>query len=193
MSAREPTPDSRHCFMNSAATVKLLDLLQGKWLGHPLHPALVHIPVGAWITAAVIDIIDRKHTTAGPPEHLALYCVIAGLAGALIAVPPGIADWTPIKREKPAWKLGLYHMSLNLLAAIIWAANLGLRWNALHSAEPVTTAVLTTAIVGAVVVIASSYLGCLMVFDQGVSVARQSKKKWRTIAQRGGAKVPESK
>ena len=22
--------------------------LQGKWLGHPLHPAMVHLPTGAW-------------------------------------------------------------------------------------------------------------------------------------------------
>lgn len=173
--------------------MKLLDILQGKWLGHPLHPALVHIPIGAWITAAIIDLVERHQTSAGPAEHVALYCVIAGLAGALLAVPTGIADWTPIKKEKPAWKLGLYHLGLNLLAAVIWAANLGLRWKALSTTEPVNSAVLTTALVGAALVIVSGYIGALMVFDQGVSVARQSKKKWREIAQRGGARVPESK
>ena len=26
--------------------VKLVDILQGKWLGHPLHPAVVHLPLG---------------------------------------------------------------------------------------------------------------------------------------------------
>jgi uncharacterized membrane protein len=31
--------------------------LQGKWLGHPLHPALVHIPVGAWTAALIFDLI----------------------------------------------------------------------------------------------------------------------------------------
>jgi len=42
-------------------------------------------------------------------------------------------------------------------------------------------------------VIVSAYLGSLMVFDQGVSVARFSKKKWRAVAVRSGAQVPEEK
>ena len=31
--------------------MSLKDLLQGKWLGHPLHPALVHVPTGLWPAA----------------------------------------------------------------------------------------------------------------------------------------------
>lgn len=162
-------------------------------MGHPLHPAIVHVPVGTWIVAAVLDVITRNDTASGPLEHLALYCVISGLAVALLAVPTGVADWTPIKKEKPAWKLGLYHMALNLLAAIIWATNLGLRWQALDTIDPVTPAVLGTSVTGAVLIVISGYVGSLMVFDQGVSVARQSKKKWRRIAERGGARLPDSK
>src|SRR5690606_13059817 len=40
-----------------ARTVKLLDLLHGKWLGHPLHPAIVHVPIGLWTVACVLDVI----------------------------------------------------------------------------------------------------------------------------------------
>lgn len=140
-----------------------------------------------------MDIIDRNHEAAGPADHLALYCVIAGLVMALVAVPTGIADWASIKKEKPAWKLGLYHMGLNLLAAIVWAGNLGLRWKALDTHQPVSPAILTTSVLGAVLVLISGYIGSLMVFDHGISVARQSKKKWRAIAERGGARVPEQK
>ena len=39
----------------------------------------------------------------------------------------------------------------------------------------------------------SGYLGGLMVYDQGIGIARISKKKWREIAQRGNAHVPEQK
>lgn len=172
--------------------MKPIELLQGKWLGHPLHPAIVHIPVGAWIVAAVLDVVSRDAAGDDPGPHLALYCVIAGLITALLAVPTGVAEWSSIKKEKPAWKLGLYHMALNLLAAILWAANLGLRWKALDTPQPVTTAVLITSVAAAVLVIISGYIGSLMVFDHGISVARQSKKKWRRIAQRGGANLPEA-
>jgi uncharacterized membrane protein len=173
--------------------MKPIEFLQGKWLGHPLHPALVHIPVGAWIATAVIDVVERGATTAKPAVYLALYGVVVGLVGALVAVPTGVAEWSSIKKEKPAWKLGLYHMALNLLAAIVWAANLGLRWNALHTMEPVPAAVVCTSVVAAVLVIFSGYLGSLMVFDHGTSVARLSKKRWRRTAEHGGANLPEQK
>lgn len=171
--------------------VKPIEILQGKWLGHPLHPAIVHVPIGTWLAAAVIDIVDRNHRTAGAWDYVGLYCVIVGLIAALAAVPTGVADWAPIKKEKPAWKLGLYHMVLNIIAAVLWAANLGLRWRSIDTDRTVTVAVLATSILGALLVLASGYIGSLLVFDQGTSVARQSKKKWRRLAQRAGSNVPE--
>ena len=29
------------------------DLLHGTWLGHPVHPVLVQVPVGSWISACI--------------------------------------------------------------------------------------------------------------------------------------------
>lgn len=173
--------------------MKPIEILQGKWLGHPLHPAIVHIPVGAWLAALLIDVVEHSRQDSGPAAHLALACVTIGLIGALLSVPTGVADWTSIKKEKPAWKLGLYHMALNLLAAVVWAANLGLRWKALGTKEPVSAAVLATSAAGAALVAVSGYIGSLMVFDHGISVARQSKKKWRRMAEKGGARLPETK
>ena len=36
----------------------LQDLLHGTWLGHPLHPALTDVPLGAWTAAMVLDAAD---------------------------------------------------------------------------------------------------------------------------------------
>ena len=35
------------------------NLLHGTWLGHPLHPVLTDVPVGAWSVALVLDIADH--------------------------------------------------------------------------------------------------------------------------------------
>jgi len=32
------------------------DLLNGVWLGHPLHPMITDVPVGAWTMAEVLDM-----------------------------------------------------------------------------------------------------------------------------------------
>lgn len=173
--------------------MKLVDFLQGKWLGHPLHPAIVHVPVGGWLVACVVDVIAWAGTGSEALGRLAIWCVGVGLAGALIAMPPGVADWSAIKKEKPAWKLGLYHMLLNLLATLAWAVNLGLRVSADTPPGIVGLPVLMSSLIGTALLLAGAYLGSLMVFDHGIGVARTSKKTWRRIAVRAGARVPEEK
>lgn len=171
--------------------VKIVDFLQGKWLGHSLHPAVVHLPVGLWTVACGLDIAARAGFMPLGGQRLALYCVGLGLIGAVLAVPTGWADWSSIKRGKPAWKLGLIHLALNALATMIWTVNFWWRFRA-PGAE-VTSPILVTSLLGTALVFAGGYVGGLMVFDHGVSVARLSKKKWRTIAVRGGANVPSEK
>ena len=166
--------------------MKIVDFLQGKWLGHPVHPAIVHLPVGLWTVACALDVAAAAGFTLRGGEQLALYCVAVGLIAVAVAVPTGVADWSSIKRGKPAWRIGLIHLALNALATIAWGLNVWLRLR--HEGSG---AILATSLLGIALVFAGGYLGSLLVFDHGVSVARLSKKKWRSIAVRGGAKVPE--
>ena len=43
--------------MDAVRPQGLRDLLHGTWLGHPLHPVLVQVPVGAFMSAAVLDLL----------------------------------------------------------------------------------------------------------------------------------------
>src|SRR5512132_1105522 len=38
---------------------QIKNALHGTWLGHPLHPALTDVPVGAWTAAVVMDAMDN--------------------------------------------------------------------------------------------------------------------------------------
>jgi uncharacterized membrane protein len=187
---RGDTPDQPSC---RPRAVKLIDFLQGKWLGHPLHPALVHVPLGLWLLAAAFDVFAFFGIGAPVLARLSFYCVIGGLLGAFAAVPTGVADWAPIKKDRPAWKLGFCHMILNLGAIFIWAANFGLRLNALDRQAGITAPILISSLVAAGLLLVSGYVGSLMVFDQGTGVGRLSKKKWRSIAERAGSRLPEEK
>lgn len=170
--------------------MKFIEIMQGKWLGHPLHPAIVHVPIGAWMAACALDLISKTGwiPVAGA-ERLALYCVGGGLIGALIAMPFGIADWLPIKKGKPARKLGIYHLLVNLLATIVWAVNFFQRLEV--GGVFSTGAILTTSILGTLLVLVGGFLGSLLVLDHGVSVARHSKSEWRSRASQGGARLPK--
>src|SRR3954451_22421285 len=46
------------------ANQRLRDVLHGVWLGHPLHPMMVQVPVGAWTSAALLDLVPGQRRAA---------------------------------------------------------------------------------------------------------------------------------
>lgn len=164
--------------------------LQGRWLGHPLHPALVHVPVGLLPSALLLDVLSRAGVGGNAVVQTSFYCIALGLAVALVAAPAGLADWLEIKPKRPAYRMGLWHMGLNLLAVVVWGVNLVLRWGTFRSQTRVEWTPLALSVAGTAVLFVSGYLGSRMVFDQGVGVARMSKKRWRALAVAGRANVP---
>ena len=163
--------------------------LQGKWLGHPLHPALVHVPTGLFPAALLFDLM----MLAGQDENVfgrcALWAIAVGLIVALAAAPTGLADWREIKSGKPAHRLGLIHMTINVAVLVLMALSLYLRWRRGSPYAP-STAATATNVLGNLMLAISGYLGGRMVYDRGIGVARMSKKKWERIARAGHARLP---
>ena len=168
----------------------LLGFLKGKWLKHPLHPIIVHVPMAMWPGALIFDLLSQWKIGGNAIVRLSFYAIVFGLIASLLAVPTGVVDWSGIKKEKPAWKIGLYHMMLNLVVAMLFAVNLGLRVQAFRAATTVPTISLALSAIGTGLLIGSAYLGGMMVYTYGISVARLSKKKWRKIAEAGRANLP---
>ena len=167
----------------------MIDFLQGKWLKHPLHPALVHIPTSLWLAAFLFDLLSLWYPY-NTFVQISFYAILLGLILALLAIPTGFADWTDIKREKPAWKLGLYHMVLNVIVTVLWGINLWMRMNTLTVMTSVPIGLVTLSGIASLLLIVSGYLGGRMIYAYGISVARLSKQNWREIAKEGGAAVP---
>ena len=74
----------------------LKGLLQGKWLGHPLHPALVHLPTALWPAALLFDLLSRTDLAGRSCSRFRITPssrLDCGAGGALA----GLADWADIK------------------------------------------------------------------------------------------------
>jgi nitrite reductase/ring-hydroxylating ferredoxin subunit len=96
----------------------LRDGLHGVWLGHPLHPVLVQAPVGAWLSAAVLD--------ARPGSEAAARRLVAfGLAASAPAALAGAADWS--EQHEQQMRVGVVHAAANLGAVALYAASLAVR------------------------------------------------------------------
>jgi nitrite reductase/ring-hydroxylating ferredoxin subunit/uncharacterized membrane protein len=104
---------ARRAVQGVPQTVK--DLLHGTWLGHPLHPVLVHVPVGCWLSAGLLDLV--------PPFRPAATALIgAGVAGAVPASLSGAADWS--EADIGVRRLGTLHAAANTAALGLYVGSL---------------------------------------------------------------------
>jgi nitrite reductase/ring-hydroxylating ferredoxin subunit len=91
------------------------DLLHGTWLGHPLHPVLVQVPVGTWLSAGVLDLVPSFR-----PAATAL--IGTGVAAAVPAALSGAADWS--EQEVGVRRLGALHAVANTAALGLYVGSL---------------------------------------------------------------------
>jgi nitrite reductase/ring-hydroxylating ferredoxin subunit/uncharacterized membrane protein len=99
----------------TAKPQRLRDLLHGTWLGHPLHPVLVQLPVGSFMSAAVLDLIPGM-------EKAATRLIQVGVASATPAVAAGWIDWSQMTKDRQ--RLGVVHAASNAVALTLYAASL---------------------------------------------------------------------
>lgn len=94
------------------------DLLHGRWLGHPVHPLMVQVPIGTWLSAALLDLFPGRSREAG-------LLVGVGLATAVPAALAGAVDWAELHRSQQ--RTGLVHALANTTAVGLYAASLACR------------------------------------------------------------------
>ena len=94
---------------------RVRDALHGVWLGHPLHPVLVQVPVGAWMSAAFLDALGKDGDGA---RHL------IGL-GLLASVPAAVAGWTDwAEQHEQQLRTGVVHAAANGAAVTLYTGSL---------------------------------------------------------------------
>ena len=91
------------------------DGLHGRWLGHPVHPLAVQLPIGSWMSAAVLDLWPGRSREAG-------LLVGIGLAAAGPAALTGAVDWSELRRQQT--RVGLVHAVANTAAVGLYGASL---------------------------------------------------------------------
>src|SRR5499425_1184049 len=142
----------------TAALRPLKLLLNGTWFGHPLHPLLTDVPIGAWTVTILLDLISLilGVPALGPATSMAIGL---GILAALAAAAAGLMDWMDI--DPPEKSVGVTHGILNTSATILFAISLVIRW---QSHWQPTLGSFLVALAGYIVVSGGAYLGGGMVF-----------------------------
>lgn len=100
------------------------DLLDGVWLGAPLHPALTDVPVGALTAAVALDVVGVA-TRSRVVDRQADGALAVSVAGALAAAATGLSDWRYLRGERR--RLAAAHGLMNSAGLVLNATSLGLR------------------------------------------------------------------
>jgi nitrite reductase/ring-hydroxylating ferredoxin subunit/uncharacterized membrane protein len=140
---------------------RLRNLLDGRWLGSPLHPVLTDVPIGSWTASVLLDVVGHR---SGPGARAADPALAIAVAGALPTAAAGLSDWTHLRgRER---RVATLHGSLNLAAVALATASLAAR------AADRRGLAKALSLAGYAVAGFSAHLGGKLTFDMGVRVNR---------------------
>lgn len=135
----------------------LKDLLSGAWWGHPLHPMLTDVVIGAWTSAWFLDLLPSKKTRAASDRLIGI-----GILAAVPTAAAGLSDYSDL--SGPSRRVGTVHALSNITALTLYS----LSWLARKEGRRGAGWVL--AMVGSGVATAGGYLGGHLSFNRGIGV-----------------------
>lgn len=91
-------------------------LLHGRALGHAVHPFLTDVPLGAWMSASILDL-----TPGVRGGRAAQTLVGAGLLAAVPTVLTGWAEWAAADRRTQ--RVGVVHAGANTVSVVLYGAS----------------------------------------------------------------------
>lgn len=138
------------------APQKLKDLLIGVPLGHPLHPAVVAIPIGAWTSTALLDLAGE--------ERAADLTNLLGLASGAFSAITGAAQYADATNDTQPRRIGALHIVMNSAAMTCYGISAVLRATNRRDAGR------TAAMVGYGCVMAGGMLGGELAYVLGLGV-----------------------
>jgi nitrite reductase/ring-hydroxylating ferredoxin subunit/uncharacterized membrane protein len=99
---------------------KVRDALHGVWLGHPVHPVLVQVSAGTWLSASLLDFTGGGDKAAR--QLAARQLAATGLAAAIPAAVAGAVDWS--EQHEQQMRVGVVHAAGNAVAMSLYGASL---------------------------------------------------------------------
>lgn len=157
--------ESLDSFVSRLPAGKVKDLLSGTDIGHPLHPVLVTVPIGAF---SAVVLLDALRGDARAAQRL----LTVGLVASVPAAAAGLVDWSDTRGAER--RVGMAHLACNSVGLSLLTGSLLLRRRRsragdLGASDTGLGAVLLAG-AGMGVIGISSWLGGHLTYAMGVGV-----------------------
>ena len=148
-------------------------LLAGSY-GHPVHPIMVTVPIGAWVCSLVFDLVSYGSSDPKAWSSGAMWLILLGALGAAAAAVWGVLDLLNLPRGTAARRTGQIHAVLNSTALALFIVSFIWRYTTRDSWDSAPVGPLILSIVGLAAVGVSGFLGGKLAYHYGVRVADES-------------------
>ena len=136
------------------------DLLNGRWLGHPLHGAATDLPIGLLAATVILDLFDQRAA--------ADIALVATIVTILLAALTGLADYTTT--DGTARTRATTHATVMTLGLVVLLVSLATR-----AGDPAARTIpVVLSIVGFLVITAGAFIGGDVVYVLGNMVSRHA-------------------
>jgi uncharacterized membrane protein len=153
--------------------------------GHPVHPMLVTVPIGAWVASLIFDIGSRVADDPGALTRGSEWLILIGVIGAVVAACAGFLDRRGIASGTTAARTVLIHMSLNIGVTVLYFVNFLWRHSSYPENLKVSAGQIVLSLVSLAALGASGYLGGKLAYHYGVRVADESTQAEGFVRPRG--------
>jgi uncharacterized membrane protein len=142
--------------------------------GHPVHPILVTLPIGAWVCSFVFDLVSYGSSEPRIWSVGSMWLLLIGVIGAALAAIFGVLDLLNLPRRSAAFSTGRLHAILNSVALVIFLIDFIWRTNTRDNWDSAPVGPLVLSIIGLAVISVSGFLGGKLAYRYGVRVAEES-------------------
>lgn len=149
--------------------MKAIDKVE-EFIGHSPHPAIVAVPIGAWLTSSIADgfAITTKQAAY---EDAARISMAVGLVGAVGAAATGLHDYSYIPKDRqPSRGIATRHGWGNGVATALFLTSYILRLRASKAKERPSILARLLGLAGSGTVAYTGWLGGKLVEEQGEAV-----------------------
>jgi nitrite reductase/ring-hydroxylating ferredoxin subunit/uncharacterized membrane protein len=153
------------------------DALHGRWLRHPLHPALIALPIGTFLSVSLLDVTTDDQGSRDAARRL----VGAGVLSVAPTAAAGLADWSALGGFDRAKRTGLVHAISNITATLLYSVSWWARRRGAHTRGR------NLAFAGAAALTVGGYLGGHLSYVQAVGVDHSGQRptgptEWTDVA-----------
>lgn len=143
--------------------------------GHPFHPMLVTVPIGAWTASIIFDVASRTVEDGAALGRAAWWLIGIGVLGAVAAAVFGFLDYLTIPGGTMAKRTGTLHLILNVATLALFASAFAIRMD--DAATETSIGLIVVSVVALGMLGISGWLGGKLTYRYGVRVASEYDQK----------------